>query len=128
MRGCCHSSAVKDYSLFRFYVLTSTQIMESVMTEQLIKLDLHCNEQYFFLKTRRKEMSGSFPSCLEWKASNLFVITSQRSKPGLPNPWPARLFMWPAIARADRPQERQSCNTSNHLAFNMNITFKNANF
>ena len=49
------------------------------MTEQLINLDLHCNEQrLFFLKTRRQKTPGN-AAC-----SNGKLATSQQSKHRLP--------------------------------------------
>ena len=60
IQRCCHCSAVKviDYSLFRICLLPSSPIMKPLMTEQLIKLDVHCSEQYFFFEnTQRQKMS-----------------------------------------------------------------------
>ena len=86
MLRLCHCSAVKDYSLFRFCLQTFSQMIESLMTEQLIKLDLHYYEQCFFCfaeNTTPKNVPVILP-CLKRKASNLLVVFSQQSKHRLP--------------------------------------------
>ena len=60
MRQFYRSSEVKHVLFFRFCLSTSSQIMESLLTEQLIKLDFYYHELYFFLKTRRQKMSRSY--------------------------------------------------------------------